>query len=196
MMPQSVWFAGPVPFDSMKIDPAIVQIFAENVRAEVIVRPAPVKLDPAIIEKIKQKVPIFNGMSPDCLMRTLSVAEYLPVKAGDIVFSERDIGDSFFVLVAGEVVVEKLSNGKTVTLARLTSGHCFGEMALVGNHVRSATVRVSRDAVTMRFYRELVDANAESAQVIYRNIASILASRLHESSEMLADLVGQNKSAI
>ena len=85
----------------MKIDPTIVQIFAENVRAEVIVRPAPVKLDPGIIEKIKQKVPIFNGMTPDCLMRTLSVAEYLPVKAGDVVFNERDIGDSFFENVSG-----------------------------------------------------------------------------------------------
>ena len=179
----------------MKIDPAIVQIFAENVRAEVIVRPAPVKLDAAIIDKIKQKVPIFHGMTPDCLMRTLSVAEYVPVNAGDVVFNERDIGDSFFVLVAGEVLVEKLSNGRPITLARLTSGDCFGEMALVGNHVRSATVRVTRDAVTMRFYRELVDANAESALVIYRNIARILASRLHESSESLADLVGQNQSA-
>jgi CRP/FNR family transcriptional regulator, cyclic AMP receptor protein len=179
----------------MKIDPAIVQIFAENVRAEVIVRPPPVKLDAAIIDKIKQKVPIFNGMTPDCLMRTLAVAEYLPVKAGEVVFNERDIGDSFFVLVAGEVLVEKLGNGQPVTLARLTAGDCFGEMALVGSHVRSATVRASRDAVTMRFYRELVDANAESALVIYRNIARILASRLNESSESLADLVGQNQSA-
>jgi hypothetical protein len=32
--------------------------------------------------------------------------------------------------------------------------------------------------------------------VIYRNIARILASRLHESSEMLADLVGQKESPI
>ena len=186
----------PVPFGIMKIDPAIVQIFAENVRAEVIVRPAPVKLDSTIVEKIKQKVPIFNGMTPDCLMRTLAVAEYLPVKAGDVVFNEGDIGDSFFVLVAGEVLVEKLSNGRTVTLARLTSGDCFGEMALVGNHVRSATVRVTRDAVTMRFYRELVDANAESAHIIYRNIARILASRLHESSELLVHLVGQKPPPI
>ena len=179
----------------MKVDPAIVQIFAENVRAEVIVRPAPVRLDAAIIEKIKLRVPIFKGMTPDCLMRTLSVAEYLPVKAAEIVFNEGDIGDSFFVIVAGEMLVEKLSNGRKVTLARLISGDCFGEMALVGNHVRSATVRATQDAVTMRFYRELVDANAESALVIYRNIARILASRLHESSEMLADLVRQRRSA-
>ena len=181
-----------VPWHSMKVDPAIAQIFAENVRAEILPRSGALKLDPTIIQKIKKKVPIFSGMAPDCLMRTLAMAEYYSVKAGDAVFKERDIGDSFFVLVAGEVLVEKIRNGKVVELARLSPGNCFGEMALVGNHLRSATVRVTRDAVTMRFYRDLIDANAESAHVIYRNIASILASRLDESSEMLADLVGQN----
>lgn len=176
----------------MKVDPALVQMFAENVRAEVMAPVSSFKLEPAIIEKIKKKVPIFSGMSSDRLMRTLAVAEYCSVKAGELVFNERDIGDSFFVLMSGEVLVEKLRNGKAVTLARLNAGHCFGEMALVGNHVRSATVRVTRDVVAMRFYRDLIDANPESAQVIYRNIACILASRLGESSELLADLVGQS----
>lgn len=166
-------------------------MFAENVRAEVIVRPAGIKLDPALIQKIKEKVPIFSGMTPDCLMRTLSVAEYFPVKAGEVVFNERDIGDSFFVLIAGKVVVEKVRNDKVIELARLGAGNCFGEMALVGNHLRSATVRALGDVVTMRFYRELVDANPESAHIIYRNIARILANRLDESSEMLADLAGK-----
>lgn len=175
----------------MKLDPAIVQIHAENVRAEIIPRNTGPKLDPAIIQKIKQQVPIFKGMTPDCLMRTLGVAEYFQIKADEVVFNERDIGDSFFVLIAGEVLVEKLRNGKAVELARLTAGHCFGEMALVGNHVRSATVRATRESVAMRFYRELIDGNPESAHVIYRNIASILAGRLDESSEMLADLVGR-----
>lgn len=181
----------PVPLPVMKVDPAIAQMFAENVRAEVVARPTAFTLDPAIIEKIKQKVPIFSGMTPECLMRTLAVAEYFSVKAGDVVFNERDIGDSFFVLIAGEVLIEKTRNGQIVELARLGAGNCFGEMALVGNHLRSATVRATRDAVTMRFYRELIDSNPESAHVIYRNIASILASRLDESSVMLADLVGQ-----
>jgi CRP-like cAMP-binding protein len=173
----------------MKVDPAIVQIFAENVRAEVIARPASVRLDAAIMDKIRQKVPIFKGMSPDCLKRTIALAGYFPVKAGELVFSENDIGDSFFVLISGEVLVEKVRNGQVVELARLGAGECFGEMALVGRPVRSATVRVLQDANTMRFYREQVDSNSESAQIIYRNIASILASRLDESSVQLADMV-------
>lgn len=176
----------------MKLDPALVQMYAENVRAEVIERPLAIKLDPAIIQKIRQKVPIFSGMTPECLMHTLAVAEHFPVKAGEVVFKEGDIGDSFFVLISGEVLVDKLRNGKVIELARLSAGNCFGEMALVGRHLRSATVRAVSDAVSMRFYGEHIDAIPESAHLIYRNIASILAARLDESSVMLADLVQQH----
>jgi CRP/FNR family transcriptional regulator, cyclic AMP receptor protein len=173
----------------MGIDPAIFQNVVQNMRAEVLPRLPNLKLDPAIIQKIARKVPIFSGMSQPCLMSTLAVAEHFPVKTGEPVFREGDIGNSFYVLIAGEVIVEKLRDGKAVELARLGSGECFGEMALVGNDVRSATVRALSDVVTMRFYRELIDSNPESASIIYRNIARILAARLGESSLMLADLV-------
>jgi CRP-like cAMP-binding protein len=177
----------------MKIDPVIVKLSAENVRAEVLGRPFVSKLEPALIQKIRQRVPIFSGMSPECLMQTLTMSEHLSVKAGDSVFNEGDTGDSFFVLISGEVRIEKCSQGQAIELARLGSGHCFGEMALVGKNVRSATVLANEDCVAMRFSREQIDANSESAHIIYRNIASILASRLENSSVMLAELTGRSK---
>lgn len=176
----------------MKVDPAIVQIHAENVRAEFIVRAPERKLDSAMIEKIRQKVPLFREMPLDCLMRTLALAEQVSVGVGEVVFKEGDIGDSFFILIAGEVVIEKERNEQHVELARLGVGDCFGEMALVGRHLRTATVRALRDAIAMRFYRERVDANVESAHLIYHNIASILAVRLEEASATMADLLVQN----
>ena len=172
----------------MKIDPAIVRIFAENVRAEVIVRPAGLNLDDAIVKKIAERVKVFKGMSRDCLMSTLAMAEHLPLKTGEVVFNEGDIGSSFHILVAGVVVIEKTKNGQVLELARLGAGECFGEMALVGNHLRSATVRALQNAATMRFDLERVDSYPDSAHIIYRNIASILAARLDDSSEMLVDL--------
>jgi len=173
----------------MKVDPAVVRIFAENVRADIIQRPAGLNLDAAIVQKIAAKVKVFQGMTHDCLMSTLAMAEHMPHKAGAVVFNEGDIGSSFHVLISGEMVVEKNRGERTVTLAKLTSGECFGEMALVGNHLRTASVRALRDSVTMRFDRERVDAYPDSAHIIYRNIARILATRLDVSSEMLADLV-------
>ena len=178
-----------VPSNAMKVDPALVKIFAENVRAEIIVRPAGLQLDAAIVQKIANKVKVFQGMSHDCLMSTLAMAEHMPHKAGDVVFNEGDIGSSFHVLIAGEMVIEKNRGDRTVTLATIGAGECFGEMALVGNHLRSATVRASRDSVTMRFDRERVDAYPDSAHIIYRNIARVLSTRLDVSSERLADLV-------
>ena len=172
----------------MKVDPAVVKIFAENVRAEIIQRPAGLNLDSAIVQKIANKVKVFQGMTHDCLMSTLAMAEHMPHKAGDVVFNEGDIGSSFHVLIAGEVVIEKNRGDRTVTLANITSGDCFGEMALVGNHLRTASVRAVRDSVTMRFDRERVDAYSDSAHIIYRNIARVLAARLDVSSERLADL--------
>ena len=173
----------------MKVDPAVVKIFAENVRAEIIQRPVGLNLDAAIVQKIANKVKVFQGMTHDCLMSTLAMAEHMPHKEGDVVFNEGDIGSSFHVLIAGEVLIEKKRGDRTVTLATISAGECFGEMALVGNHLRTATVRASRDSVTMRFDRERVDAYPDSAHIIYRNIARVLSARLDISSERLADLV-------
>jgi CRP-like cAMP-binding protein len=182
----------------MGIDPAIIQNIAERVRAEVLPRASGtpgLKLDPAIIRKIAEKVPIFAGMSQPLLLSTLSTGEHFSIGKGEAVFKEGDMGNSFFVLIAGEVAIEKLRDGKVVELARLGSGECFGEMALVGNDVRSATIRALGQVVAMRFYRELVESNPESSSIIYRNIARILASRLGESSLMLADLVMKRDSS-
>ena len=173
----------------MKVDPAVVKIFAENVRADIIQRPVGLNLDAAIVQKIANKFKIFRGMTHDCLMSTLAMAEHMPHKGGDVVFNEGDIGSSFHVLISGEIAIEKQGGDRVVPLAKISAGDCFGEMALVGNPLRTATVRALRDSVTMRFDRERVDAYADSAHIIYRNIARILSARLDTSSEMLADLV-------
>lgn len=176
-----------------RIDPEIVRMAAETVRAEVIVPPT-LKLDPALVEKIRERVPIFQGLVPDRLLRTLALAEQYPVQDGEAVFRQGDLGDSFYVVLSGEFAVERRSNGEVVELARLGAGSCFGEMALVAHHTRSATLRaVGGDAVALRFYRDHVDAMPEVASLLYRNIARILAERLEVSSEMLADLVRQHR---
>ena len=96
------------------------------------------------------------------------------------------------MLIAGEVVIEKVRNGQVVPLARLAPGECFGEMALVGSPLRSASVRALRDSVSMRFDRERVDSYPDSAHIIYRNIARILSARLDTSSELLTELTLRN----
>jgi len=61
--------------------------------------------------------------------------------AGQLIFSEGDKGDGAYFLIEGEVKVVTLSeNSEEVLLAKLEKGEIFGEMALIDDKPRSATV--------------------------------------------------------
>jgi NADH dehydrogenase len=71
---------------------------------------------------------------------------------GEIVFHQGDWGDRVYVIIRGEVeVLQEDANGEETVLARLKDGDCFGEMALINEAPRTATVRAitSMDALTL-----------------------------------------------
>ena len=70
--------------------------------------------------------------------RGATQAHYEP---GEQVFEEGDAGDSLFMILSGEVEVLKRFDGKEVVVGTLGPGEYFGEMALLGPHPRSATIR-------------------------------------------------------
>ncbi len=82
-------------------------------------------------------------------------------EADQVIFREGDHGDWLYFIVDGEVEVCKQVPGHgDVSLRRLGPGDCFGEIALLGDHVRTATTRslgsvnvlaVDRDACTALF---------------------------------------------
>jgi NADH dehydrogenase len=68
---------------------------------------------------------------------------------GEIIFREGDRGDWLYVVIEGEVEVIRTVPGKgDVTLRTLGPGECFGEVALVSDRARTATVR-SRSSVNL-----------------------------------------------
>jgi CRP-like cAMP-binding protein len=75
-----------------------------------------------------------------------------------------------------------MHEGRDVVLARMGAGECFGEMALVRDDIRTATVVAERDCAALCFERVHIDAHPQSAHLIYKNIAAILAKRLEERS--------------
>ena len=101
-------------------------------------------------------------------------------EADEIVFSQGDKGDLLYIVVDGEVEVIREEPGKGQTiLSHLGPGECFGEMALVSDNPRMATVRscTSVNVLTMdrdafyalfahlpplrRFFHQLIEQRME-----------------------------------
>ncbi len=70
--------------------------------------------------------------------RLFAVETYLP---GQIVFHQGEMGDCAYFIQQGEVEVVREADGSEKVLANLSAGQYFGEMALLSNEPRNATIR-------------------------------------------------------
>ena len=83
---------------------------------------------------------------------------------GEVIFRKGDLGDKLYIVVDGEVDVVNEEAGKGETLiANLGAGDCFGEMALVSDRLRMATVR-SRTGVN------LISLDRQGFQALFSNL--------------------------
>ena len=61
-------------------------------------------------------------------------------RRGEVVFRQGDPGDSMYIIQSGAVEVSQHKNGQEIVIAILEKGDFFGEMALLQNEFRSATI--------------------------------------------------------
>lgn len=61
---------------------------------------------------------------------------------GKLVFAEGDMGDDAYRILSGSVEIYIQEEGQKLVLAILGKGEIFGEMAMIGNRARSASIRV------------------------------------------------------
>ena len=148
-------------------------------------------------EKLKN-IPLFHNFSAAMLEEfagTFKLSAYAPE---DVIFKEKAPGDSLFIIVSGEVVIEKAMDeeGREFkTLAILAGGDFFGEMALIDGVARFAQARAAADTALYEVSRSqffsFIKEHPETGLGIVNEIMRTVFRRLqHTSSEltMLFDL--------
>jgi bacterioferritin-associated ferredoxin len=74
---------------------------------------------------------------------------------GATVLQEGDKGDTAFFILTGTAVVTREEGGQDVVLGRMGTGQCFGELALLEQAPRAATVRAEGHLVVLEIRRSL-----------------------------------------
>ncbi|MFC1529841.1 Crp/Fnr family transcriptional regulator [Gemmatimonadota bacterium] len=137
---------------------------------------------------------LFAGFNPGQLEAFNRQAEIRDYQQGEVIVEEGTPGDRFFVLMKGEVTIEKATpEGYPRPLTSLTRpGDFFGEMAVVDIEPRSATARAFRNTQVVIFTKEalvrIFDRHPELMTLVAFNIARVLSQRLRSIDEDLAAL--------
>lgn len=113
-----------------------------------------------------------------------------------VIFKENDPGDFVCFVVDGTLSVLKTTGGTEKTIAELKAGHSIGEMAVVGNFPRSATVKSISDATLLTLKRDRLNTICEDhphiGVKVFKAIAKLLSQHLRRTSENLSELMPQN----
>lgn len=123
--------------------------------------PAP-KLEPSDLIGI---VPLLNGLSQELLERLAQQARAVTFLPNDIVIGEGERGDALYIIMRGQVSV--LRNNDVI--AELRDGDFFGEMALLGDQLRTATVKAKIPTTLLRLSRrDVLSLAATDPELRYR----------------------------
>lgn len=97
---------------------------------------------------------VFTDLPAERVEEVMAQLGQVSVAAGDVVVAEGDAADRFFIIVDGEVEVSRSDGGETRVVATLGRGQFFGEIAILRDERRTATVRALRPTTLLTMDRE------------------------------------------
>ena len=124
--------------------------------------------------ELLRRVPIFSDLDRKELERIAASMKERTFSAGDTVTSEGQTGVGFFVIESGEAKVSVAGEDRR----RLGAGDYFGEVALLNESARTATITAESDlkcyGLTSWEFRPLVESNASIAWKLLETMAQRL----------------------
>ncbi len=152
------------------------------------------------LAELIRSIPLFAGLDAARLEPILRISQRASFSPGARVVRQGEAADSAFILESGTVeVITTLPGGGQLTVAELGPGSILGEMALLENAVRSATV-IARTASSGCFieretFRMLLAQRDDTAFEIQHRITRTLCRRLCDLNARIVEASGPETEA-
>lgn len=139
----------------------------------------PVTAEPpeATVAEVIRAVPLFAGLPETIISGLIERATTLTFLPEDRIIVQQEHGDSMYIILQGTVMVHHGSGKRTREMAILSEGEFFGEMALLGEHVRSVNVTAIHACKLLRLQRSDVLELAEKHPEIEQRLRDVEQQR-------------------
>jgi CRP-like cAMP-binding protein len=128
----------------------------------------------------------FADFTEEDLATVMQMSRRESYQPGDTILRQGAGGSTMYVLVRGRVSIRKLSGAQEVEIKQVPGGECFGEMAVISQMPRSATVVAIRPTEVIAISGAVLrSASPVLSMKLYRNIASLLADRVRQRDEQV-----------
>ena len=139
--------------------------------------------------ELLQGMAVFGAVSEASLELILEDSTTVERSAGEYFIREGDEARAFYVLERGRVRVERGHLESQIALAKLGSGDCFGEMALIECANRSASIVALEPSLALRVpldaLERVMSADLEQFTLIQMNLAREVSRRLRLADQRL-----------
>lgn len=108
--------------------------------------------------------------------------------AGAIILQENDTGETAYIVEQGRVEVTKELDGQNIHLAYLGAGETFGEMSMIDDKPRSATVTAVEDTLVREIHRDGFFQSLQANPEVAVNLLKVLFERLREADATILQL--------
>jgi signal transduction histidine kinase len=137
--------------------------------------------------EILRRIALFACLSDEDFDWVVRVAQPVEVTKGTTLTAEGDPGDSMFVITDGELEIVKRSGNSDVPIARLGPGEIVGEMAVLEDTTRNASVRAVTDSRVVRIGRDVVLELVQTRPSAAMSVIRTVTGRLRSSEAMLRE---------
>lgn len=131
-------------------------------------------------EKLLLSTEFFESFDHDQCVEVLKFCEIRKYSKQEYIVQENQPGKTFFVMLKGtaHIVIRDALNVKR-DVGKLSAGDCFGEIAILLEGQRSASVRAGEDSYILKMSIESIELCVKDTQIkIYRSFGVRLAKRL------------------
>ena len=134
-----------------------------------------------------RRVPLFAGIEPARLKLLAYTSDVVTYRASQILFKHGDVGDAAYVIIKGDAEVIVPSGTEEISIAVLHDGDFVGEIAILCDTPRTATVRAKSELKALRIRKEPFFELLHQFPEMAVEMTRLLAERLTRTTAELVE---------